>query len=212
MTPFARSIPLCSIADGLVYEANGHGGRALEAAIHAGEVPGVLDLCLSELAGELFGGHFGAGPDRLTAAAMTGVPQVVAPGGLEAIAFRDPGSVPEQYWSRSQYVLKNGITLVRTSAEECDRLGQELAQKVSAAKGPTVVLLPLGGFGRLAAPGGFLADAAADRALLESFQNWIYGVRVLELPLNATDPEFVAAATRELETLLAATGDHSPLP
>src|SRR5438552_18730761 len=70
-----------------VYEADGRGGRALEADVLAGRVAVVLDLTLTELAAELLGVPAGyprsgsAGPDRLTAAALRGVPQGTAPGG-----------------------------------------------------------------------------------------------------------------------------------
>lgn len=204
MPRFARSIPLDAPPEADTFRADGDGGRALEAAVRAGSYCGVLDLCLAELAGELFGGHFCAGPDRMTAAAITGTPQVVAPGGLDAVAFRDPGSVPACYWGRSQYVLKSGVTLVRTSPEQCDKLGLEVAQKVCAAKGPTLVILPKLGFGRLSAPGGLLADAEADRAFLESFRNWAYGVEVIEIDANAADAAVAELALAELARMVGA--------
>lgn len=194
-TPIAPPDPIgwAGAPDTADFRADG-GGRALERAVRAGDFDAVLDLCLAELAAELCGGHFGAGPDRLTAAALTGTPQLVAPGGLEAVAFRDPGSVPERYWGRSQYVLKSGVCLVRTSPEECDQLGREVAHKVCASRGRALVLLPTLGFGPLAAPGGSLADAEADRAFLESFRNWAAGVEVVEVALNAGDPALAALA------------------
>ena len=198
MPRFARSIPIDAPDAPDTFRADGAGGRALEAAILAGTYHGVLDFCLAELAGELFGGHYGAGLDRLTAAAIKGIPQVVVPGGLDTIAFRDPSSVPERYWRRSQYVLRSGVTLVRTSAEECDQLGQEVAQKVCAAHGPTLVILPTRGFGRLSRPDGLLADADADEAFRASFRNWAYGVGVIEVDANATDAVVEELALAEL--------------
>src|SRR5262249_36327413 len=67
-----------------LYHADGAGGRALEADVLAGRVAAVLDLTLTELAAELTGAPGGAGPDRLTAAALRGVPQVIARGGPAA--------------------------------------------------------------------------------------------------------------------------------
>jgi len=71
-----------------LYAADGAGGRALEADVLAGYVAGVLDLTLTELVAELLGVPGGAGPDRLTAAALRGVPQVIALGGLDAVELR----------------------------------------------------------------------------------------------------------------------------
>ena len=77
-----------------VFPATGAGGRALEAAVTAGHYAGVLDLTTSELAEEMVGGLCSAGPDRLTAAGFRGVPQVVAPGGLDAVTFASAGWLP----------------------------------------------------------------------------------------------------------------------
>src|SRR5262249_23884470 len=68
-----------------VYETDGRGGRELEVDVLAGRVTAVFDLSLMELAAELIGIDGGAGPDRLTAAALRGIPQVIVPGALDAI-------------------------------------------------------------------------------------------------------------------------------
>ena len=64
----------------LVFHATGIGGRTMESFISDGLISGVLDLTTTELADELVGGEWGAGPDRLTAAALRGVPQVLSLG------------------------------------------------------------------------------------------------------------------------------------
>src|SRR5205809_6149285 len=68
--------------------ADGVGGRAMEAAIRPRQFVGVLDLTLAELLAEMLGRPGGAGPDRLTAAALADIPQVIAPGGLDGITPR----------------------------------------------------------------------------------------------------------------------------
>src|SRR5207249_12281094 len=68
-----------------VYETDGHGGRELEADVLAGRVTAVFDLSLMELAAELVGAEGAAGPDRLTAAALRGVPPVIGPGAPDAV-------------------------------------------------------------------------------------------------------------------------------
>src|SRR5205085_5875328 len=68
-----------------IYEADGIGGRALEADVLAGRVGAVLDLALTELAAELLGLPGGAGPDRLKVADLRGVPTVIAIGGVVGV-------------------------------------------------------------------------------------------------------------------------------
>src|SRR5437763_11651092 len=67
----------------LVFHATGTGGLAMESFISDGLISGVLDVTTTELADELVGGVLTAGRDRLTAAALKGVPQVISVGALD---------------------------------------------------------------------------------------------------------------------------------
>src|SRR5205823_1680747 len=71
----------------LVFHATGVGGQTMESFIADGLVSGVLDLTTTELADELVGGVLSAGRDRLTAAALRGVPQVISLGALDMVNF-----------------------------------------------------------------------------------------------------------------------------
>jgi uncharacterized protein (UPF0261 family) len=159
------------------YEADGQGGRSLEADVLAGRIVAVLDLTLNELVAEMLGRSGGAGLDRLTAAALRGIPQVIALGGLDA-AWRFPinnAKIP-------------GALFRRTSSEENDALGREIANKASAARGPTTILVP---------------SRSVPPVLVQSLQNWISPhVPVRELDLHINDPAFAAAAVEALETEL----------
>ena len=84
----------------LVFHATGTGGMTMESFIHDGLIAGVLDLTTTELADELVGGILSAGKDRLTAAAMRGVPQVIAPGALDMVNFGPTETVPEKFRNR----------------------------------------------------------------------------------------------------------------
>jgi uncharacterized protein (UPF0261 family) len=178
-----------------VYETDGRGGRALESDVLGGRVTAVLDLSLAELAAELFGLQSGAGPDRLTAAAQRGVPQVIVLAELDAV--RAGGSRPDR-----RSVDLAGVTYLRTTPEENDRLGREIAHKASAARGPTTVLVPLGGLSALDIVGGPFWWPAADAALVQSFGNWVSpGVRARKVDLHVNDVAFAAAAVEELTAM-----------
>ena len=60
------------------------------------------------------------------------------------------------------------MTLMRTTPEENDRLGKEIAQKASAARGPTAVLVPLRGVSAIDAEGQPFAWPEADQALFRA--------------------------------------------
>jgi uncharacterized protein (UPF0261 family) len=173
-----------------LYTADGAGGRALEADVLAGHAAAVLDLTLTELAAELLGMPGGAGPDRLTAAALRGIPQVIALGGLDVVPV-GPGDRPAvEYEGRSYW---------RTTPEECDQLGRQIAHKASASRGPVVILVPRGGLSALDTPGRPCWGPAADGALAQSLRNWLSPhVRLRELELHVNDPAFAAAAVEAL--------------
>ena len=185
------------------FRADGAGGRAMERGIAEGRFAGVLDLTTSELADQLFGGIAGAGPDRMTAAALRGVPQVIGVGGLDGVTFGPQESIPATFAGRRFHELSPSRTLMRTTPEENDRLGLEIAQKACAAKGPTAILLPLRGVSVQDIAGGPFWWPEADAALFQSLRNWIAGVELIELDLHIDDLEFGKVAA---ETLLRLMG------
>lgn len=184
----------------LVFHATGTGGMTMESFIQDGIIEGVLDITTTELADELVGGILTAGKDRLTAAALRGVPQVISVGAIDMVNFGPRDSVPEKFKDRKFYEHNSNVTLMRTTPEENDRLGKEIAEKASAAQGPTAILLPLKGVSAIDREGQVFWWPEADRALFQSIRNWVGPqVKVMELDLHINDPEFARIAA---ETLL----------
>jgi uncharacterized protein (UPF0261 family) len=187
----------------LVFHATGVGGQTMEAFIHDGLVTGVLDLTTTELADELVGGVLTAGPDRLTAAALLGVPQVISLGALDMVNFGPPQTVPEKFRARRFYHHNPSVTLMRTTPEENDALGKEIAHKASAARGPTAVLVPLRGISAIDAEGKPFWWPEADAALFQSLRLWMSPhVRLVELDMHINDAAFAAAAVGTLQELM----------
>lgn len=167
----------------LVFHATGAGGRTMESLIASGMVAGVLDITTTEWADELLGGILSAGPYRLEAAAVRGVPAVVAPGCLDMVNFGPPESVPARFAGRNLYHHNPQITLMRTTADECADLGRILAEKVNMSTGPVTVLLPTGGISLISAPGQPFYDPAADRALFDAIRQTLRA----DIPCEAID-------------------------
>jgi uncharacterized protein (UPF0261 family) len=190
----------------LVFHATGTGGRTMEAMVRDGLIRGVLDITTTELADELVGGILSAGKDRLTAAALRGVPQVISLGALDMVNFGPRDTVPARFEGRRLYQHNASVTLMRTTPEENDALGKEIAEKASAARGPTAVLVPLRGVSAIDAEGGPFWWPGADAALFQSLRNWTGPtVRLVELDLHINDPAFAEAAARTLLELLGST-------
>jgi uncharacterized protein (UPF0261 family) len=191
----------------LVFHATGTGGMTMESFVRDGLLCGVLDITTTELADELVGGVLTAGPDRLTAASLCGVPQVISLGALDMVNFGPPETVPEKFRGRRFYQHNPTVTLMRTTPEENDRLGKEIAQKASAARGPTAVLAPLRGVSAIDREGQPFWWPEADQALFQSLRHWMSPhARLTELDLHVNDPQFAHAAARTLLELIAVGG------
>jgi uncharacterized protein (UPF0261 family) len=187
----------------LVFHATGTGGQTMESLIGDGFVGGVLDVTTTEWADEIAGGILSAGPTRLEAAALAGVPQVVAPGCLDMANFGPRDTMPQQYQQRQLYEWNPTVTLMRTTAEENARMGRIFAEKLNAARGPVRVLIPLGGFSMLDSPGERFWDPAADAAFVSALRAGLRPeIALEELDANINDPRFADRAAAALLEML----------
>ncbi len=121
----------------------------MEALIKDGFFAGVLDITTTEWADEICGGVLTAGPERLDAAALTGVPQVVVPGCIDMCNFWAPGTIPEKFKGRTFYEWNPNVTLMRTTPEELAQMGKIFAEKLNKATAPVAVLIPLKGVSQI---------------------------------------------------------------
>jgi uncharacterized protein (UPF0261 family) len=188
----------------LVFHATGAGGQSLEALVRGGFLAGVLDTTTTELADELVGGVLSAGPDRLEAAGAVGVPQVVSLGALDMVNFGPRETVPPRFEGRNLYVHNPTVTLMRTTPEECAELGRTIGRKLSGARGPTVLFVPLKGVSMIDVEGQPFHDADADAALFAGLRETLGdSVEVHELDTDINDPDFAVAMADRLHELVA---------
>ena len=193
----------------LVFHATGAGGRTMEDLVRDGYFQGVLDLTTTELADEVCGGVFSAGPDRGRAAPESGVPVVLVPGCVDMANFGAPQTVPARYAGRRLYDWNPNVTLLRTNAAENARIGEMLAAAANAATGPVAVLLPLRGLSMLDSPGGQFWDPAADRACYEAIRAHLKpSVPVDEIDANINDEAFAQRAADLLLDMIRETSQR----
>jgi uncharacterized protein (UPF0261 family) len=184
----------------LVFHATGTGGKTMESLIADGYIAASMDITTTELADEVCGGVFSAGPERCLAAAHAGIPTVLVPGCVDMANFWGIDSVPERYRGRNLYEWNPNVTLLRTNVEENQRMGAMLAAAANAAGGPVTVILPLKGVSMLDSPGGMFWDPQADRACFDAIkQNLKSGIPVIEVDANINDEAF---SGKVAETLL----------
>jgi len=195
----------------LVFHATGTGGRTMESLIETGLIAGVLDITTTEWADQLVGGVLAAGPTRLEAAARKGIPAIVTPGCLDMVNFWAPETVPQQFRGRTFYPHNPNITLMRTTPDECTRLGRILAEKLNQSTGPVTVLIPQRGLSVIDSLGGPFWWPVADGALFEAIKKHLRAdIPVIEMDVNINDPAFARRCAETLLELMRAAPSARP--
>ena len=193
--------------DCLVFHATGTGGRSMEKLLDSGDLIGVLDVTTTEVCDMMMGGVFAATEDRFGAAIRTRAPWVGAPGALDMVNFGPRESVPERYRGRTLHEHNPQVTLMRTTAEENDRMGRWIGARLNLMDGPVRFLLPEGGLSQLDAPGQAFHDPRADAALFRALEETVHqtGTRqLLRLPHHVNDPAFADALVAAFEAVAGA--------
>jgi uncharacterized protein (UPF0261 family)/ABC-type branched-subunit amino acid transport system ATPase component len=191
--------------DCLVFHATGTGGQSMEKLVDSGLITGVLDITTTEIADELVGGVLTAGPDRMEAIIRSRVPYIGSCGALDMVNFWAMDTVPARFRDRKLYRHNDNVTLMRTTAEECGRIGRFIAGKLNRMEGPVRFLIPDGGVSGLDAPDKPFWDPAADKALFDAIAtNFRSGSnrKLIRVAHHINDPEFAAAAVAAFDDVI----------
>ncbi len=174
----------------LGFSAAGVCDRAMEEMIGQKFFDAVVDIAPGGVGEEILGGMRAAGKDRLTNAGRVGIPQVIAPGGLNLMSPRKSRYKPE-YHERRKYDLDELRTFLRVSAEEIQEVARNFAEKLNQAAGPTVFLFPAKGWSAVDSPTSDMYDEAEDRLFLQTLkENLNDGVVVREVDANLEEAAF----------------------
>lgn len=179
------------------FSAAGIGDRAMEEIIEENNIfKGVVDLAPGGVGEELLGFSRGAGPTRLEAAGNKGLPQIIAPCGVN---FGSPlkRKYKPEYESRKKYDYDASRTFLRLSYEELNMVAEAMAEKLNKARGPVVLLFPLGGWSSVDKRGTYFYDGEADRFFLNQLKRQLRNdIEVKEIDADLESPEFAAAVVR----------------
>ena len=177
-----------------VFHATGRGGKAMERLIREGTLDGVIDLTTTEIADLIVGGVFAAPQDRLEAAIAAGIPNIVSLGATDMVNFGARNTLPAEFKERNIVEHNPIVTLVRTSPEDCKKIGEFIASKLKQTKKPdmTELWIPKGGVSMIAVPGKPFADEKADEVLFEAVRQGLEGsgVKIVEDERDVNDESF----------------------
>jgi uncharacterized protein (UPF0261 family)/ABC-type branched-subunit amino acid transport system ATPase component len=188
----------------LVFHATGVGGRSMEKLVDTGLLAGVIDLTTTEVCDLLMGGVFPATEDRFGAVIRTRVPYVGSVGALDMVNFGAPESIPERYRGRKFHVHNPQVTLMRTTAEENERIGRWIGERLNRMDGPVRFYLAEGGVSALDAPGQPFWDPEADQALFRTLERTVRQTssrQLIRIKRNVNEAEFASAIVGALRSL-----------
>ena len=192
--------------DCLTFHATGTGGQSMEKLVDSGLLTAVIDVTTTEVADELVGGVFSAGPQRMEAIVRTKIPYVGSCGALDMVNFHAWDTVPERFRQRNLYKHNQNVTLMRTTPEENAAIGEWIAARLNRMEGPVRFLIPEGGVSLIDAPGQAFWDPAADKALFSAIETKLRPTgtrRLIKLPHNINDPEFAQALVDQFHEITA---------
>jgi uncharacterized protein (UPF0261 family) len=197
-TPCVQAVAkqLEEVYDCLVFHATGVGGQSMEKLVDSQMLAGVIDVSTTEVADELVGGVLSAGPTRLDVFARHAVPYVGSCGALDMVNFGAWESVPERFKGRRLYRHNPTVTLMRTTVDENQRIGEFIAAKLNAMRGPVRFLIPEGGVSAIDKPGQPFHDPEADRMLFGTLERLFRSGgdrKLVRLPHHVNDEAFASA-------------------
>jgi uncharacterized protein (UPF0261 family) len=114
----------------------------MEQLVDSGLISGVLDITTTEVADELVGGVFPAGPHRFEKLIQSRVPLVLSLGALDMVNFGAFDTVPPQFHDRKFHKHNAQVTLMRTNVDENRRMGAWIAEKMNQSTAPVRILIP----------------------------------------------------------------------
>ncbi|MCB2229030.1 MAG: Tm-1-like ATP-binding domain-containing protein [Desulfarculaceae bacterium] len=184
------------------FSAAGVCDRAMEDMIAQGYFAGVVDLAPGGVGEHLLGGMRSAGPHRLEAAGKRGIPQVIAPSGVNLMSPRKSRYKPD-YHQRRKYDLDKLRTFLRLDPEELREVAQAFADKLNQAQGPVTVLVPTQGWCSFDREGGSVFAPEEDRIFTQELRARLKpGVTLREVDANLEDDAFGDAVEEAFLDLL----------
>jgi uncharacterized protein (UPF0261 family) len=180
----------------VIFHTVGSGGQAMEEMIYHEDVEVVVDLSLHEMSDHRFGGDYDAGPARGTAALQKEIPTVFIPGNIDFLVTGPLKIAKRRFPGRPYHQHNSAITVVRTTGEEMEMLAQILATNCNEAKGPWIILVPMGGFSAFDSDGGPMPDPEARHRFVEKLEASLKDRSLLQVfPCHINDPAFADAVT-----------------
>jgi len=188
----------------IMFHVGGGQGWPFEQLVGQDIISGVLDLSLIDLCpGSVAGRGFLSVPGRLETAGRKGIPQVIAPGGVDFFTWPGPlEAMPKDFRGRRKHQHNELAWAVERSLDEVARTAELVAARLSKGQGPRAIVIPQLGFSEWDKPGGAFYDPERSRVFTHALRAQLSPeVKLVELKTHINDPAFAAEAARIFSSL-----------
>ncbi|EYE90404.1 Tm-1-like ATP-binding domain-containing protein [Aspergillus ruber CBS 135680] len=190
-----------------VFHATGHGGKAMERLVEEGHLDAILDITTTEICDLIAGGTMSCEISRLETTLRCGIPNIISVGATDMVNFGPVDRVPHQYGNRKLLVHNPNVTLMRTSAAECRKVGDFILDKLdrfAQDRSIVEVWLPRGGVSSIGTAGSAFAEADVDAALADTLRSGLKDsqVRVVSDERDINDDGFALDIADQLMALV----------
>ncbi len=187
----------------VTFSAQGAGDSAMEELIDEGLFKGVIDLSPGGIIDGLCEGTRAGTPRRLETAGERGLPQIIAPCGLDFITPRISRYKPE-YHTRKKHQIDEYRVMLRASPEELLPAAEIIAGKLNKAKGPVKFLIPLRGWSAEDGEGRPLDDPQSDAAFVAELRKHLKPeIEIREVDAWMEDQDFALAVVAAFDEVMA---------
>lgn len=187
-----------------VFHATGMGGRAFESLAAEGRFAAVLDFAPQEVGNHLMGASISAGADRMTAAGLSGTPQMVSIGCYDLVDFVGWQEVPGKLVGQEMHAHNRLLSSVMMTAKQRHAMAREMCRKLGTATGPTTFLLPTQGGNEWDRPGGPLCDPDGLAAFVDEVRAQCPdNVRLVEIDAHINDVAFTETVLETFDQWIA---------
>jgi len=178
---------------------------SMEKLIEEGYFSAVIDLVPSSITNEKFDGSRISWPRRLEVAGEKGIPQVVAPGGVDTISrtgYTAKELAPE-FKIRKHYFMDALRVTVWLNPEELRDIAGVYADKLNKAVGPTKFLIPKQGWLSIEKEGSEFYYPEGIQAFVDGLKQRLKPeIELIEVDADIEDPVFAQVVVAAFEEVV----------
>ncbi len=180
-----------------VFHPTGMGGRAFENLAAEGRFVCVMDFATQEIGNDLYGSPVSAGPERMTAAALNGIPQIVAPGCHDLVDVPGWQPLDTRWASHDVHAHNRLLTAIALSDEERCAVARAHTERLALATNKSAFIMPMQGCNEWDREGAPLHNPRGIQAFADTLRETMpESTRLIELDCHINDAMFT-------ETVLA---------